>query len=141
MPPHGSQTAVNYQKQTSLGSTTCGSSTPRVRKAGCCGSHLQAQIHTHVKGSGMHMVLKCLATHFNAIGETCIYWQTYKRKQHFYKHQQHIQPNPIWESGRKACGRHTHRSLVDGPGLLIFAVAGPSISCLCSYYTQTYCLL
>lgn len=106
---YGSQPAVNYQKQTSVGSTTCGSSTPRVRKAGCCGSHLQAEIHTHVKGSGMHMVLKCLATHFNAIEETCIYWQPHKHKQHFYKHPAQsylgIRTEGLWQTHTQIPGR------------------------------------
>lgn len=122
---HRSQSAINYQKQTLVGSATCGSSTLSVREAGCCGSPLPARVHTYAKGSGMHMVLTCLATQVNAIGEMCLYWNPHKHKRHLHKHQQHSQPDAIRGPGQEATGSHTHRSLAAGPGLLVFAVAGP----------------
>lgn len=120
----GLQSVIRYQKQTLVGSAICGSSTPRVREGGCCGSRLSAQVHTYAKRSGMHLVLTWLAIQVNVIGKVCLYGHPHKHQQHSHKHLQHSQPDPIRRSGREACSSHIHRSLAAGPGL-----------CLCSSWS------
>lgn len=93
-----SQSVINYQKQTLVGSAVCGSSTSRVREAGCCSSPLPAWVRTYAKGSGMHLVLTCLATQANATGKKCLDWHPHKYTQHLHKHEQHSQPDLVWGS-------------------------------------------